>query len=157
MRNKARKLGAEQGAQIRCGTRRATFGALELWGLGFVGAQKLQSGLQSQHSNEGFYSASLRAHAISTQRRLRCSWPSLFSLVHSNLPLPAPLSEFLRKLVAQEVDRSAERTDYDLGPGLEIIDPGAKLAVPMPKVRPHAWRSIGGWRRVEGSQEGTAL
>ena len=33
----------------------------------------------------------------------------------------------------QEVTRKADRTDYDLGPGLEIVEPGSKLAVPLPK------------------------
>lgn len=36
-------------------------------------------------------------------------------------------SAFLRKLVAGEVDKSAERSDFDLGPGLEINDPGLKV------------------------------
>lgn len=29
------------------------------------------------------------------------------------------------------------RTDFDLGPGLEIPDPGFKLTAPLPKVRPN--------------------
>ncbi len=41
-------------------------------------------------------------------------------------PLPATL----------QVDRKMTRTDFDLGPGLEIPDPGFKLTAPLPKVRP---------------------
>lgn len=36
-------------------------------------------------------------------------------------------TEFLRKLVEGNVDKSPDRTDFDLGPGLEIIDPGFKV------------------------------
>ncbi len=31
------------------------------------------------------------------------------------------------------MDRKADRTDFDLGPGLEIPDPGFKLQLPLPK------------------------
>lgn len=33
-----------------------------------------------------------------------------------------------------QVDRKIDRTDFDLGPGLEIIDPGFKLSLNIPKV-----------------------
>lgn len=36
----------------------------------------------------------------------------------------AKFSAFLRPLVAQQVDRSVDRSDFDLGPGLQILDPG---------------------------------
>eukprot|EP00798_Chlamydomonas_sp_ICE-L_P008519 gene8518-4817_t len=45
----------------------------------------------------------------------------------------AKFSDFLRKLLNNEVDRKMDRTDFDLGPGLEITDPGFKLALPFPK------------------------
>jgi len=31
------------------------------------------------------------------------------------------------------VDRKPDRKDFDLGPGLEILDPGFKLSMPLPK------------------------
>lgn len=43
-------------------------------------------------------------------------------------------SGFLRKLLKKEVDPSPERNDFDLGPGLEISDPGFMLEVSMPAV-----------------------
>lgn len=46
----------------------------------------------------------------------------------------AKFNEFFRKLLDGGVEKNEDRTDYDLGPGLEIIDPGFKLAAPMPKV-----------------------
>lgn len=45
----------------------------------------------------------------------------------------AKFSDFVRKLVDQTVDRGPDRTDFDLGPGLEILDPGIKFGAPMPK------------------------
>lgn len=33
-----------------------------------------------------------------------------------------------------QVDRKIDRTDFDLGPGLEILDPGFKLSLNIPKV-----------------------
>ena len=39
----------------------------------------------------------------------------------------AKFSAFLRKLLDGAVDRKMERTDFDLGPGLEISDPGFKV------------------------------
>eukprot|EP00951_Prasinocladus_malaysianus_P032700 scaffold319567_cov18-Prasinocladus_malaysianus.AAC.1 len=38
----------------------------------------------------------------------------------------AKFSAFLRKLVNNEVDKAEDRSDFDLGPGLTIIDPGFK-------------------------------
>lgn len=43
-------------------------------------------------------------------------------------------SDFLRKLLDGGVDRKMTRTDFDLGPGLEIADPGFKLSTQLPKV-----------------------
>ncbi|MEW5317509.1 MAG: hypothetical protein WDW38_008798 [Sanguina aurantia] len=45
----------------------------------------------------------------------------------------AKFSTFLRKLLEQQVDRKIDRTDFDLGPGLEILDPGFKLSLNIPK------------------------
>lgn len=36
--------------------------------------------------------------------------------------------------VPLQVDRKIDRTDFDLGPGLEILDPGFKLSLNIPKV-----------------------
>ncbi|GFH11819.1 DHC6 protein, partial [Haematococcus lacustris] len=41
-------------------------------------------------------------------------------------------NDFLRKLLDGEVDKSPERTDFDLGPGVPIQE-GFKLAVAIPK------------------------
>ncbi len=43
-------------------------------------------------------------------------------------------NDFVRKLMDGQVDKSPDRTDFDLGPGLAIVDPGFKLTVPLPKV-----------------------
>ncbi|KAG2430891.1 hypothetical protein HXX76_009864 [Chlamydomonas incerta] len=42
-------------------------------------------------------------------------------------------SDFLRKLLEGGVDRKMGRTDFDLGPGMEIMDPGFKLSTQLPK------------------------
>ena len=44
----------------------------------------------------------------------------------------ARFSDFLRKLLKHEVDKSADRTDYDLGPGLELQIPEWKLSTMPP-------------------------
>jgi len=41
--------------------------------------------------------------------------------------------KFLRQLLAQSVQTNADRTDFDLGPGLEITPPGANFQCPFPK------------------------
>ena len=44
----------------------------------------------------------------------------------------AKFSVFLRKLLAQKVDTSVDRTDFDVGAGLAITYPAFKLVNPMP-------------------------
>ncbi|GFR44543.1 hypothetical protein Agub_g5814 [Astrephomene gubernaculifera] len=73
----------------------------------------------------------------------------------------ARFSDFLRKLLDGMVDRKITRTDFDLGPGLEILDPGFKLAALLPKDglvydylwdKPRsAWRH---WMDTPGGQQG---
>lgn len=45
----------------------------------------------------------------------------------------AAFDTFFKKLVAQEVQPNAERTDFDLGPGLTIAVPESKMLLPLPK------------------------
>lgn len=45
----------------------------------------------------------------------------------------ARFSEFLRKLLEGAVDKKVDRTDWDLGPGLEIVEPSFKLSLLPPK------------------------
>jgi dynein heavy chain len=45
----------------------------------------------------------------------------------------AKFSAFLRKLLSGEVDKSEDRTDVDLGPGLTITEPTFKREAGLPK------------------------
>lgn len=42
---------------------------------------------------------------------------------------------FLKKLLEKKVDPKPDRTDFDLGPGLEILDPGFRIETSIPSVR----------------------
>lgn len=59
-------------------------------------------------------------------------------------------SEFLRKLLEGSVDKKADRTDFDLGPGLEIVEPSFKLGMLPPKeglVYDYCWdKERGVWK-----------
>ncbi|GLI63290.1 hypothetical protein VaNZ11_006196 [Volvox africanus] len=73
----------------------------------------------------------------------------------------ARFSDFVRKLLEGSVDRKMSRTDFDLGPGLEIIDPGFKIVVPPPKdglVYDYVWdKARSAWRHwMEPPSSGAA-
>ena len=71
--------------------------------------------------------------------------------------------DFFRALVENRVDKSEERKDFDLGPGLTITPPAKKLGKPLPAAKAgtvyelllrqrDSWAGARGWRRRRRSR-----